>query len=196
MQPNVIQTMNKFAEERHIALVAYTSDDRIVCSQTNEHTDKIIPFNEPVPEAIGDAGMAVLGKAGELGVYKMMLMGDEEVLRSTRGLLELRLESLASVTKAMDEMLEILPLGASKWTGVATALDLLGFGPSDCLVMGDGENDLEMLSRVAEAGGVAVAVGNAVPSLKQAATHVMQEDHDRGAAAAAIRRFALASRVA
>ena len=114
--------MNKFAEERRIALVAYTTDDRIVCSQTNSHTDKIIPFNEPVPEAIGDVGMAVLGKAGELGVYKMMLMGDEEVLRSTRGLLERRLESLASVTKAMDEMLEILPLGASKWTGVALSL--------------------------------------------------------------------------
>ena len=49
---------------------------------------------------------------------------------------------------------------------------MLGMTPSDCLVMGDGENDLEMLRNVASAGGVAVAVGNAVPSLKAVASHV------------------------
>jgi hypothetical protein len=38
--------------------------------------------------------------------------------------------------------------------------------------MGDGENDLEMLRNVASAGGVAVAVGNAVPSLKAVASYV------------------------
>jgi len=91
----------------------------------------------------------------------------------------------------MDEMLEILPFGASKWSGVAKALDMLGYAPSDCLVMGDGENDLEMLLQVGKEGGVAVAVGNAVPSLKEAATEVMSKSHDEGAAAEALRRFVL-----
>ena len=50
--------------------------------------------------------------------------------------------------------------------------DMLGLTPADCLVMGDGENDLEMLRNVASAGGVAVAVGNAVPSLKAVASYV------------------------
>jgi hypothetical protein len=49
---------------------------------------------------------------------------------------------------------------------------MLGLTPADCLVMGDGENDLEMLRNVASAGGVAVAVGNAVPSLKAVASYV------------------------
>ena len=144
----VIREMNRFAAERGISLVAYTTDDQIVCSDTDEHTDKIIPFNEPVPEAIAAAGMSALAQPGEPGVYKLMLMGNEPLLAKTRPHLEAMLESKATVTKAMDEMLEILPLGASKWSGVAKALELVGFSPADCLVMGDGENDLEMLTQV------------------------------------------------
>jgi len=143
----VITEMNTFAAARAISLVAYTTDDQIVCSDTDEHTDKIIPFNEPVPEAIGEK-MSVLAQPGQAGVYKMMLMGHEPLLAKTRPDLEALLEGKATVTKAMDEMLEILPLGASKWSGVAKALELVGLAPADCLVMGDGENDLEMLSQV------------------------------------------------
>ena len=144
----VIQEMNTFATKRSISLVAYTTDDRIVCSETDEHTDKIIPFNEPVPEAIAAAGMSVLAQPSQPGVYKMMLMGHEPTLAETRPELEALLVGKATVTKAMDEMLEILPLGASKWSGVAKALELVGFSPGECLVMGDGENDLEMLLQV------------------------------------------------
>ena len=38
----------------------------------------------------------------------------------------LMIDLFLQVTKAMDEMLEILPFGASKWSGVAKALDMLG----------------------------------------------------------------------
>ena len=117
LPPDVIERINSFAAERKISLVAYTTDDRIVCARTDEHTDKIIPFNEPVPEALGVDGMAGLAQPGQPGAYKMMLMGREEVLAATRGELEGALAGHASVTKAVEGMLEILPLGASKWTG-------------------------------------------------------------------------------
>lgn len=191
LMPPVIEEMNQFAALRAISLVAYTTDDRIVCAKTDEHTDKIIPFNEPVPEGISDAGMTRLALPSHPDVYKMMLMGEESILARTRPDLEKMLLGKATVTKAMDEMLEILPLGASKWTGVAKALEMLGYAPGDCLAIGDGENDLEMLQQVGKDGGVAVAVGNAVPRLKDAATEVMSKTHDAGAAAEAIRRFAL-----
>jgi len=122
LSANVIAVMNAFAARRQIALVAYTSDDRIVCAKTDEHTDQIIPFNEPVPQAIGDGGMANLGAHGQPSVYKMMLMGPEPILAATRADLEQALAGIATVTKAMDAMLEILPLGASKWSGVSKGL--------------------------------------------------------------------------
>ena len=122
LSANVIAVMNAFAAQRQIALVAYTSDDRIVCAKTDEHTDQIIPFNEPVPQAIGDGGMASLAAPGQPRVYKMMLMGPEPTLAATRADLEQALAGIATVTKAMDAMLEILPLGASKWSGVSKGL--------------------------------------------------------------------------
>jgi hydroxymethylpyrimidine pyrophosphatase-like HAD family hydrolase len=122
LSANVIAVMNSFAARRQIALVAYTSDDRIVCAKTDEHTDQIIPFNEPVPQAIGNGGMASLAAPGQPCVYKMMLMGPENVLAATRADLEQELAGIATVTKAMDDMLEILPLGASKWSGVSKGL--------------------------------------------------------------------------
>ena len=42
------------------------------------------------------------------------------------------------MTRAMERMLEVLPFGASKASGVVKALDLLGLRPGDCLAMGDG----------------------------------------------------------
>ena len=118
----VIATMNAWAGERGLSLVAYTTDDHIVCARTDQHTDKIIPFNEPVPDAIGQAGMRQLSQRSDPGVYKMMLMADEADLSPKRSDLERALVGKASVVKAMDGMLEILPLGASKWSGVRKVL--------------------------------------------------------------------------
>ena len=168
----------------------FPSDDEIVCTKTDEHSDTLLAFSEPTPRSIGRESMDALGSASGAGVHKMMLMGPEAVLAALRRDLEESCGGGACVTKAMDSMLEVLPLGASKGEGVKRALELLGMRPGDCLAMGDGENDLEMLQMVRADGGVAVAVGNAVPKLKEAAQYVVATN-DEGGAAQALRRFAL-----
>ena len=64
--------------------------------------------------------------------------------------------------------LMILPVGVTKVTGLVPALDELGIAPGDTAGIGDAENDLPFLSMC----GVAIAVANAVPSLKAIADHV------------------------
>ena len=57
--------------------------------QTIAQTDRLFPYSEPVPEAIGAAGMAALGGGGGApGVYKMILMADEPALAALRPALE------------------------------------------------------------------------------------------------------------
>jgi HAD superfamily hydrolase (TIGR01484 family) len=51
----------------------------------------------------------------------------------------------ASLTRALDGMLEVLPPSASKGAGVTKVLKHMGISPDDVLAIGDGENDLEML---------------------------------------------------
>ncbi|KAJ1478519.1 hypothetical protein T484DRAFT_1817429 [Baffinella frigidus] len=110
----------------------------------------------------------------------------------------------------MPTMLEVLPPGCSKATGVVRAAELLGVTLGEAtgvirsaellgvtlgevLAMGDGENDLEMLQMVKAAGGRAVAMGNAVQSLKDTVgdAHVVAH-HNDGGAAEALERYVLA----
>ena len=72
----------------------------------------------------------------------------------------------AEVTHAGLGFIEVLPPGITKASGLQLALDRYGVGFGDVLVFGDMPNDLPMLGAVQEAGGRAVAVANAHPSVK------------------------------
>lgn len=69
----------------------------------------------------------------------------------------------------------ILPRGVSKGSGLVAALKVLDISPRDVMCIGDGENDVALL----RAGGLKVAVRNAVPELKAVADYVTEaEDGD------------------
>ena len=63
----------------------------------------------------------------------------------------------------------VLPSGVNKGTGLRAALDELGISPHNVVSVGDAQNDHAFL-RISEC---AVAVGNALPSLKQRADVVL-----------------------
>ncbi|MBT2683558.1 Cof-type HAD-IIB family hydrolase [Bacillus sp. ISL-37] len=71
---------------------------------------------------------------------------------------------------------DILPAGGSKAEGIKKMVERLGFKPEDVYAFGDGLNDLEMLKAV----GTGVAMGNAVPELKELANKVTRDVDDDG----------------
>jgi hydroxymethylpyrimidine pyrophosphatase-like HAD family hydrolase len=72
--------------------------------------------------------------------------------------------------------LMVLPAGVSKGSGLLAALAELGVSAHNTLAIGDAENDLALL----EAAELGVAVGNAVPSLRQHADLVLDEPNGSG----------------
>ena len=72
----------------------------------------------------------------------------------------------------------VLPSGVNKATGLKAALKILGLTPSDCIGVGDAENDRAMLTYCA----LGVAVSNALPALKERADLVTAGDHGAGVA--------------
>lgn len=73
------------------------------------------------------------------------------------------------------EAVMILPLGTSKATGLSAALAELSVPESDVVGIGDAENDHAFLGKC----GLAVAVANALPSLKERVDQVtLGEDGD------------------
>lgn len=64
----------------------------------------------------------------------------------------------------------LLPEGVEKAVGFLAALDRLGVRPAEAAAVGDGENDVSLLS----VAGRRIAVANAVPALKRMADDVTQ----------------------
>src|SRR3984893_16653236 len=77
----------------------------------------------------------------------------------------------------------VLPAGVSKASGLEAALALLKLSPHNVVGIGDAENDHSFLRYC----GCAVAVGNALPLLKESANFVTEEPRGAGVAALARR---------
>jgi Cof subfamily protein (haloacid dehalogenase superfamily) len=87
--------------------------------------------------------------------------------------------SVASVTQAGLNYVEICPPGVDKGTGLAVVAQSIGVDPDDVLVFGDMPNDLPMF---AWAGWSRVAVANAHPSILEAADEVTLSNDEDGVA--------------
>jgi len=74
--------------------------------------------------------------------------------------------------------LDLAPVGVSKASGLAHVVDQLGLEPSDVLAIGDGRNDIEMLTWA----GRGVAMGHAPDEVKEIADHVTSSVDEDGAA--------------
>lgn len=93
-------------------------------------------------------------------------LDQDELLALARRVVE---PAEAELTHAGLGFIEVLPPGITKATGLAVALERHGVGFGEVLVFGDMPNDVPMLRAVTAAGGRAVAVANAHPSVRAVA---------------------------
>lgn len=73
---------------------------------------------------------------------------------------------------------DVAPLGHTKATGVAAWAAHVGVRPSDIMGFGDSENDLEWFAVI----GHPVAMGNAIPALRERAAQVIGHTNEDGLA--------------
>ncbi len=80
-------------------------------------------------------------------------------------------------------IVEMVPHGFSKGTGLIHACELLGSDPADSVAFGDSVNDLDMF----RAAGISVAMGNGSPEAKECADIITTDMKDDGIENALIR---------
>ncbi|XP_010249477.1 PREDICTED: uncharacterized protein LOC104592035 [Nelumbo nucifera] len=91
----------------------------------------------------------------------------------------------AGVIQAQPDMLEIIPPGTSKGSGVRTLLDHLDVNAKEIMAIGDGENDVEML----ELASLGIALSNGSEKAK-AVADAIGPSNDEDGVADAIYRYA------
>jgi hypothetical protein len=87
-------------------------------------------------------------------------------------------------------MAQVTNGGCSKARALAALASSHGLTLADCVAVGDGENDLELLREVGAAGGAGVAMGQAPPAVRAAAGHAVA-GNDADGVAEAVARFVL-----
>ncbi len=159
-------------------VIAY-SRGRTLATERNAHTSVLEKYGEPP--------LTVVADLLDAPAQKLIAVADPAQIVRLRAVLAEQLAERASLVQAnLTNMLEILPIGASKGDGVQRVLDHLGLDSAEMLAIGDGENDIEMLQMAA----IGVAMGNAGQHVKDSADFVTASNDEDGVALA-IEKFVL-----
>jgi Cof subfamily protein (haloacid dehalogenase superfamily) len=118
--------------------------------------------------------------AGDIEPSKIMLISRLDAADEALPPIEKSIQSISTVTFSKRNYLEILPIGVNKAKAVVALTRLLGIDLSEVAAIGDGLNDLEMLSEA----GLAIAMGNASDRVKAVADLVVGSNDNAGVAQA------------
>ncbi|MGM0125081.1 HAD superfamily hydrolase [Enterococcus sp. AZ194] len=109
---------------------------------------------------------------------KMMMIDEPEILDAAIAKLTDEFKEQYTTVKSAAFYYEILNKEASKGAAVAKLAAHLGIKQEEIMAIGDNENDLSMI----EYAGMGVAMGNATPSVKQAANVQTTSNEEHGVA--------------
>lgn len=159
-------------EARAAGAVALSYNDEGVVS---EHPDDEYVQIECTINRIPASRVEDLGSYINYDVNKLLVTAEPDRMVHVEERMQQKFAGKLSIYKSMPFFLEIMPLGVEKAQSLRALLTILGLTEENLMACGDGWNDISMI-RLA---GVGIAMGNAVPQVKQEATWVTADnDHD------------------
>jgi hypothetical protein len=121
-------------------------------------------------------------------MIKMLLMGETGYLRHIeREMKALFSPERCNIVFSAKTLLEFGPVNAHKGYGIRFLADCLHIPMGEAIALGDEANDVPML----KAAGLGIAVANAVPIAKKAATITLDYTNDQNALSHAIHTYLL-----
>ncbi|MOA01844.1 putative phosphatase [compost metagenome] len=107
---------------------------------------------------------------------KMLIIDDPDYLDELIPVLRELLGDEVHITKSKPHFLEIMHKEGTKGHALKFLADHFGCDMSQTIAIGDSWNDHEML----EAAGLGVAMGNAIPALKEIADYITASNNEDG----------------
>lgn len=119
-------------------------------------------------------------------IPKMMFIDKPETLDQTIANIPAEMKENYMLVKSSPFFLEILNPNVSKGNAVKLLAETLGIKQEEVMAIGDNGNDVTMV----QFAGCGVAMGNAIPELKEVANHITATNNENGVAKA-INEFVL-----
>ncbi|XP_048332148.1 endoribonuclease YBEY, chloroplastic isoform X1 [Ziziphus jujuba] len=179
---NVCREACIYSWENKVPLIAF-SKDRCLTLFDHPVVDSLHTiYHEPKAEIIPSVDQLL----ATADVQKLIFVDTAEgVATSLRPYWSEATKGRANCVQAVPDMLEIVPPGTSKGSGVKLLLDHLQISPKEIMAIGDGENDVEML----ELASLGIALSNGSEKTKGVAD-VIGASNDEDGVADAIYRYA------
>ena len=114
----------------------------------------------------------------EMTIIKSMMIDHEALLDAAIPKIPQEFQDKYAIVKSAPFFLEILNKKATKGDAVKELAEFLNISLDEVMSIGDNENDLSMI----EVAGIGVAMGNAVPSVKEIADKVTKTNDEHGVA--------------
>ncbi|KAJ7965915.1 haloacid dehalogenase-like hydrolase family protein [Quillaja saponaria] len=182
LDPDICREACVYSSENKVPIIAF-SEDRCLTLFDHPLVDSVHTiYHEPKAEIVP----SVEHLLASVDIQKMIFVDTAEGVANTlRPYWSDATRNRANVVQAVPDMLEIVPPGTSKGSGVKMLLDHLGITAKEIMAIGDGENDVEML----ELASLGVALSNGSNKAKSVA-NVIGSSNDEDGVAEAIYRYA------
>lgn len=172
-----IDHLATFIENDHVQISLFDEEDYFVLAEkANDRVNLDAGLVGMTPQPI-DLDEATSGKHR---FFEAMFVGEKEHIDAFENQHNPALSQHYSTVRSQDYLLEILPNGASKASGLKKLADRLGILPEEIMAMGDANNDLEMI----EFAGLGIAMGNANEQVKAIAQDITDTNENNGVAKA------------
>ncbi|HFI0700581.1 TPA: Cof-type HAD-IIB family hydrolase [Streptococcus suis] len=172
-----IDYLSTFVENDDVQISLFDEEDYFVLAEkANARVNLDAGLVGMIPQPI-DLSEA---RSGKHRFFEAMFVGEKEHIDAFENQHNPVLSQGYSTVRSQDYLLEILPNGASKATGLKKLADRLGILPEEIMAMGDANNDLEMLAFA----GLGIAMGNANEQVKAIAQDITDTNENNGVAKA------------
>jgi Cof subfamily protein (haloacid dehalogenase superfamily) len=167
---DVAQELFSLSAERGYHIQAYINDELYAA----EENDRLIAYCKlsNIPYKIEPD----FAKLSTVPSTKLLMIDEPEKLDILMEELQPRFGDRVHMTKSKPNFLEFVHKEGTKGDALRFLANYFGCTIDETIAIGDSWNDAEMI----EAAGLGVAMGNAVPSLKEIADYVTASNNDEG----------------
>jgi len=164
------------SEMLNLNLAIFVNEEIYVKRET-EHLSILLEYGSPNLNPVGDWGRI----ADQMdNVHKCMVIhrSDNERLLAMEQAIRAAVGGRVEYCHTLVEMLEFMPKGVSKVTGIEVITDQMGISFDAVMAFGDGNNDATMLQKA----GLGVSMENGSALAKDSANLIVPSDTDLGPA--------------
>ena len=171
LAPTFIPRLYAYAKEKGCGLITYLGNEIISAFEPDEFILLESKMNNlPVRHVVN------FPRYMEYAFNKCLMTAPPEQAAEIEKDMQDKFGNSLSIYRSEPFFIEVMPKNMNKATALAEMLKVIGISPEDTICCGDGYNDVAML----QFAGVAVAMGNAQPGVKEMADFVTGTNDEDG----------------